>query len=113
MLAFEADSRQVRLWYANAGYQTHIGQLVTVWTLHISHGGLSSLAPTSAPLFTSIFPERERHCHILFHQNGDPGTVCKRPYKCKDTQTVSGLMTLRNFTDGGYDVDNGKILVCV
>ncbi|KAF2112935.1 hypothetical protein BDV96DRAFT_497013 [Lophiotrema nucula] len=113
MIGDDTGAVTVRLWYANPDYETHLGQLVTVWTMHISHGEQSSLAPNAAPLFTSIFPERERSCHIVFHQNSDNGTMCKKPYRCKDTQTIPGLMTLRNFTDGGYDVDYCKVLVCV
>jgi hypothetical protein len=103
----------IRLWYANTEYKVHIGQLVTIWTVHIHHGEQTSLAPTAAPLFTSIFPERERSCHIMLHENGDNGTMFKKPFGLKDTGALPSLMTVKNFRDGGYDVDNCKVLVCV
>ncbi|KAF2259306.1 hypothetical protein CC78DRAFT_74412 [Lojkania enalia] len=103
----------VKLWYAKTAYKLHLGQLVTVWTVHISHGGNAFLVPASTPLYTSIFPERERSCHIMFHENSDNGTMCKKPYGCKDLEALPGLMTVKNFTDGGYDVDDCKVLVCV
>jgi hypothetical protein len=104
---------QVRLWYAHIEYKIRLGQIVTVWTVHISQGEQASLAPTAAPLFTSIFPERERSCHIKFCDDAEDGTLYKRPYGCEETEVLPGLMTLKNFTDGGHGVEDCKLLVCV
>jgi hypothetical protein len=50
----------------------------------------------------------------MLHENSDNGTMCKKPYGWKsETQSLPGLMTVKNFTDGGYDVDDCKVLVCV
>ncbi|KAF2825825.1 hypothetical protein CC86DRAFT_467442 [Ophiobolus disseminans] len=104
----------VRLWYNNIIYDIRLGQLVTVWTVHVSNSSEhNSLAPSTAPLFTSIFPEGERNCHFMIHINSDNGTQFKRPFNCKDSKALPGLMTLKSFTDGGYDVDDVKLLVCV
>jgi hypothetical protein len=103
----------IRLWYANTEYKVHIGQLVTVWTVHIHRGEQASLAPTDVALFTSIFPERERSCHIMLHENIDNGTMFKRPFGWNDTKLLHGLMTVKNFTKGGFEVDDCKVLVCV
>jgi hypothetical protein len=103
----------IRLWYANTEYKVHIGQLVTVWIVHIHRGEQASLAPTDVALFTSIFPERERSCHIILHENSDNGTMFKRPFGWKDTEPLPGLMTVKNFTKGGFEVDDCKVLVCV
>ncbi|KAF3032828.1 hypothetical protein E8E12_004576 [Didymella heteroderae] len=114
MLADDTGVLTVRLWYANARYRLRLGQLVTVWTVHVSNSSEhNALAPNSAPLFTTIFPEGERHCHIMVHENSDGGTLFRRPFNCKDSRALPGLMTLRSFTDGGYDVDEPKLLVCV
>ncbi|KAF2659653.1 hypothetical protein K491DRAFT_755187 [Lophiostoma macrostomum CBS 122681] len=114
MVADDTGALTVRLWYANTDYKVRLGQLVTIWTVHVSHGEQASLAPAAAPLFTSIFPERERSCHIMLHENSDNGTMCKKPYGwTSDTQSLPGLMTVKNFTDGGYDVNDCKVLVCV
>ncbi|KAF2190203.1 hypothetical protein K469DRAFT_25482 [Zopfia rhizophila CBS 207.26] len=113
IVADDTGALTVRLWYANIEYKLRLGQLVSIWTVHVSHGEHGSLAPSTAPLFTSIFPERERSCHIMAHEDSDDGTMCKRPYGCKDAQALPGLMTIKDFADGGYDVDDCKVLVCV
>ncbi|KAF2705896.1 hypothetical protein K504DRAFT_413870, partial [Pleomassaria siparia CBS 279.74] len=112
-VADDTGALTVRLWYANTEYKVRLGQLITVWTVHISHGGQASLAPSAAPLFTSIFPERERHCYIMLHEKSDDETMFKTPFGWKDSQPLSGLMTVKNFMDGGYDVEDCKVLVCV
>ncbi|KAI9695113.1 MAG: hypothetical protein M1820_008881 [Bogoriella megaspora] len=103
----------VRLWYANMEYGLRIGQLVSVWTPHVSWGSNSSLSGNASGLFISVFPERDRSCHFMVHENSDDSTVCKAPVGYKKGQPLPGLMTLKNFIDGGYDVDDGKLLTCV
>jgi hypothetical protein len=104
----------VRLWYASTIYRIRLGQLITLWTVHVSNSSEhNSLAPSNAPLFTSMFPEGERNCHFMIHENSDDGTQFKQPFNCKDTRVLEGLMTLKSFTDGGYDIDEPKLLVCV
>ncbi|KAH7384318.1 hypothetical protein DE146DRAFT_622816 [Phaeosphaeria sp. MPI-PUGE-AT-0046c] len=104
----------VRLWYNNSLYSIRLGQLVTVWTVHVSNSSEHNrLAPSTAPLFTSIFPEGERSCHLMVHENSDNGTQFKRPFNCLDTKELPSLMTLRSFTDGGYDIEEPRLLVCI
>lgn len=113
-LADDTGILTVRLWYNNSTYSIRLGQLVTVWTVHISNSSEhNSLAPSTAPLFTSIFPEGERNCHFMIHENSDDGTQFKRPLNCRDTKKLPGLMTLKSFTDGGYDIDEPTLLVCI
>ncbi|ORY19497.1 hypothetical protein BCR34DRAFT_620953 [Clohesyomyces aquaticus] len=113
LVADETGAMTVRLWYATIDYKARIGQLVTIWTVHVSHGESNSLAPSSAPLFTSIFPERERSCYIMLHENSDDGIMCKTPSGYRDSQSIPGLITVKNFADGGYDIYDCKLLVCV
>lgn len=114
MIADDTGAMTVRLWYAKAQHNIRLGQLVTVWTVHVSLGSeASSLAPSAAPLFTSIFPEGERNCHFMVHERSDCGSMFKRPFRGRDSEVLPGLMTLKNFTDGGFDVDDCKLLVCV
>jgi hypothetical protein len=114
MLADDTGAMTVRLWYANTDYSVRLGQLVTVWTVHVSQSSEHiNLAPSAAPLFTTIFPEGERNCHFMVHARSDDGTMFKRPFGVRDSRPLPGLMTLRNFTDGGYDIDECKLLVCV
>jgi hypothetical protein len=49
----------------------------------------------------------------MIHESSDDRTLCTRPYNCRDTDVLPGLMTLKNFAGGGYDVDACKVLVCV
>ncbi|KAF2453617.1 hypothetical protein BDY21DRAFT_292851 [Lineolata rhizophorae] len=103
----------VRLWYARTPYHLYLGLLVSVWTPHISNGEPGSLAPPSAPFVTSIFPERDRGCHFMVHKNSDDGTLYNAPLRYQVRRPLGGLMTLKSFTDGGYEVEGAKILVCV
>ncbi|KAF2762669.1 hypothetical protein EJ05DRAFT_495538 [Pseudovirgaria hyperparasitica] len=103
----------VRLWYAKTVYTLRLGQLVSVWTQHISNGDHASLAPSNAPLFASVFPERERLCHIMVHVRSDDGRLCKIPKGYIEGQHLSKLMTLRSYLDGGHEVEEGRVLVCV
>ena len=111
-LVDDTGAMTVRLWYANTawGARLKLGMLATVWTVHVSRGGSErvNLAPVAAPLFTTIFPEGEKSCHFAVHE-GDEGTMFKRPFGVRE----SNLMTLKNFIDGGYDVDGCRLLVCV
>lgn len=71
------------------------------------------MSSASAPLFASLFPERDRSCHLMIHENSDDGTMLKRPLGHRDGRQMADLMTLQNFVDGGYDVVGAKILVVV
>jgi len=103
----------VRLWYADRNYNLQLGKLVTLWTCHVSSGGPSNLAAPSAPLFVSMFPERDRSCHFMLHDQGDDDLRCRLPLGHREGQPLSGLMTLKNFMEGGNEVINCKIIVCV
>ena len=90
----------------------------------------SSSMMQNAALMTSIFvrakgnntiislliyrkPERDKSCYLLVQENSDDGTLCKTPLGYKEGKELKGLMTLKNFIDGGHEVSDGKILVCV
>jgi hypothetical protein len=79
----------------------------------VSNGELGNMSSASAPLFASLFPERDRSCHLMVHENSDHGTMFKRPLGHREGRQMSDLMTLQNFIDGGYDVVGAKILVVV
>ncbi|KAF2838088.1 hypothetical protein M501DRAFT_992963 [Patellaria atrata CBS 101060] len=113
MVRDDTGATMVKLWYANMQYQLRLGHLVTIWTPHISNSEAGSLALPTAPLYTSIFPERDRCCHIMIHENSDDGILCKTPLGYRDGHELTGLMTLNNFIQGGYDVSDSRILVCV
>ena len=62
---------------------------------------------------TSIFPERDNTCYIMVQENSDDGTLCKMPIGHEAGKQLSGLMTLKAFIEGGHEVIESKILVCV
>lgn len=49
----------------------------------------------------------------MVQENCDDGALCKTPRDSQDGKQLTGLMTLKNFAEGGYEVTDGKILVCV
>ncbi|KAK4546884.1 hypothetical protein LTR36_001616 [Oleoguttula mirabilis] len=103
----------VRFWFAAHQPNIRLGSLVSIWTTHVSNGENGTLSSTAAPLFVSLFPERDRGCHLMLHQNSDDGNMYTKPLGFRAGQPLPGLMTLQNFIDGGYDVVDAKILVVV
>lgn len=49
----------------------------------------------------------------MTHENSDQGVLCKTPLGYREGQALARLMTLKNFVDGGYDVIDGRMLLCV
>ena len=104
---------QVRLFYAKVIYPLRIGLLVSIWAPHVSNAQSSSLTPQQASLITSIFPERENSSYFMIQNRSDEGVLCKTPLGYREGKPLVGLITLQNFIDGGYEVAQSKILVCV
>ena len=105
----------MKLWYAKVDYFLRLGLLVSIWTPHISHldpepGSLTVRHPS---LVTSIFPERDNTCYILVQEKSDEGVMCKTPLGYRDSSQLDGLITLKSFIEGGHELADGKILVCV
>jgi hypothetical protein len=71
------------------------------------------MSSAGAPLFVSLFPRRDRNCHVMVHQNSDDGKMFDRPLGFREGVPLDRLMTVENFLDGGYDVTDGRILVVV
>ncbi|KAF2104784.1 hypothetical protein NA57DRAFT_29494 [Rhizodiscina lignyota] len=103
----------IRLWYANPLPALRLGHLVTIWTSHISNSEHGTFTSSTAPLFTSIFPERDRGCHLMLHEASDDGNLCKAPLGYRPGRPLRDLITLKNFIDGGYDIVGSRILVAV
>ena len=94
-------------------YNLRLGHLVSIWTPHVSNGEHGALAISDAPLFTSIFPERDKACHFVVQENDDQGVLFKSPLEYSEGNALPELMTLNNFANGGFDVPNARVLVCV
>ncbi|KAK3068632.1 hypothetical protein LTR53_013649 [Teratosphaeriaceae sp. CCFEE 6253] len=103
----------VRLWYAERMLPLRLGSLVSIWTNHISNGENGTLSSTSAPLYASLFPERDRSCHLMLHEHSDDGSMYRKPLGFRKGLPLTGLITLQNFIDGGYDIVDARILVVV
>lgn len=109
---------QVKLHYAKVDYGLRLGLLVSVWTPHVSHADTSassSLTVPDAALVTSIFPERENSsCIEVREESEGGGGLCKTStdIRCKGKQ-LPGLITLKNYIEGGHEVAVAKVLVCV
>ena len=79
----------------------------------VSNGENGTLSSSSAPLFASLFPERDRSCHLMVHENSDNGAMYRTPLGYREGRPLSGVMALQNFIDGGHDVIDAKILLVV
>lgn len=49
----------------------------------------------------------------MVHDNSDDNTLCVSPLGYREGFSLSGLMPLQSFVEGGYDVADAKILVVV
>ena len=94
-------------------YKLRLGQLVYVWTPHISSTDADPLISQHVRLVTSIFPERDKSCYFSVEGSCEDETLYRMPMGYEDGKQLAGLMTLRNFIEGGHEVADGKILVCV
>jgi len=73
----------------------------------------NNLSVSTAPLLVNIFPERDRSCHFMIHETSDAGKQCKVPLGYEDGQSLSKLVTLNDYLNGGHELDGVRILVCV
>ncbi|OTA70175.1 hypothetical protein K449DRAFT_441590 [Hypoxylon sp. EC38] len=110
----------VKLYYVNAtDYQLLFGQRVTIWTTFIgeSSGTGSGNIPFCAST-TALYPGRNGATHIIIQSDvpdSDGYHILRRPLECnsKEYEYLPALMTLKAFLSTGYDLGEGKILVCV
>ena len=82
-------------------------------TRPVSNGENGTLSSACAPLFTSLFPERDRTCHLMVHANSDTGQLFTTPLGYRPRRPLEGVMTLQNFVDGGFEVIDARIVVVV
>lgn len=104
---------QVKLWYAAVDYNLRLGLLVSIWTPHLSNAESSSLTVQDGSLVTSIFPERDNSCYLMVQEQSDEGVMCKTPLGYRDGKQLDRLMALKNFIEGGHELTDATILVCV
>ncbi|KAL8734632.1 MAG: hypothetical protein Q9181_003132, partial [Wetmoreana brouardii] len=106
----------VLLWYAKVDYHLLLGQLVQLWTTRISNLEASrdgiSTSPDTVHAAT-LHPERDHKCCFKAQTAVDDGILFKKPLSYIDGNQLAGLMTLKNYIEGGHEVADGKVLVCV
>lgn len=104
---------QVKLYFARQPYALKLGLLVTIYTPFVSETSSirSNIVIPDAPLATNIFPGRDASVHMVFH--GLTTIDCRTPLRYTPGAELEGLITLKSFLDGGNEIANAKILVCV
>ncbi|KAI4121603.1 MAG: hypothetical protein LQ338_006274 [Usnochroma carphineum] len=114
LLRDDSGTIMVRLWYAKVEYQLRLGQLVSLWTTHVSHlePGEHTTAQTAA-YATTIFPERDNRCYVMVQEDSTEGQRFNTPLGYSSDKQLPGLLTLQSFINGGHEVPNAKVLVCV
>ncbi|KAL8709560.1 MAG: hypothetical protein Q9220_005652 [cf. Caloplaca sp. 1 TL-2023] len=107
----------VKLWFSKVDYHLRLGQETTVWTTLITSidYGWGGLAARSQPdgRATTIFPERDRNCYLMAHTDNDDGTRFRIPLGYCDGKELACMMTLKAFIEGGHEVPEAKVLICV
>lgn len=103
----------VRLCYSKYEYNLRLGQRVTVWTTHISSGNRHNFSAALPTIHIDLFPECQQYCHFSVHDESDGPTQCRAPLGFETAQNMKSLMTLKNYVDGGWEVDDAKIMVVV
>ncbi|KAI0878137.1 hypothetical protein GGS24DRAFT_509161 [Hypoxylon argillaceum] len=100
-------------------YQPRLGQRITVWATAISSGNQAEIRHIPyCSVATTIYPARNKETHIEFHIDevgSDDDRLLRCPLEVNTQQYdyLPGLMTLKSFLASGYDLAEGKILVCV
>ncbi|KAL8964272.1 MAG: hypothetical protein Q9183_004567 [Haloplaca sp. 2 TL-2023] len=103
----------VRLWYAKHDYQLRLGQLVSIWMTHISNVERQWDGPVVANHATTLHPERDSKCCFMIETDNDDGSLYRSPLGSTNGHQLEGLVTLKNYFDGGHDIEGTKVLVCV
>lgn len=105
---------QVKLYFINRPYTLNLGLLFTIWTPYIGTiVNSKNFIILNAPNTTSIFPGREGSVHIVIHENSDKGETCRIPLGYSKGNALPGLMTLKSFIAGGYELNDIRVLGCV
>ncbi|KEQ96193.1 hypothetical protein AUEXF2481DRAFT_4437 [Aureobasidium subglaciale EXF-2481] len=90
-------------------YEPQLGQLVAIWATYIANGDKGSFPCAVAPLYIKIFPEKDKSSHIrILDVDESTDLLCRKPIDHE-----YGLMSLKNFIQGGFEVKDSKVLVVV
>ncbi|KAJ8128998.1 hypothetical protein O1611_g4631 [Lasiodiplodia mahajangana] len=109
----------IKLYCSASKYQPLLGQRITVWATSICTGNRAEIQHIPyCSVATTIYPARNRETHIEFHTDeagseDDLSLRCPLEASIQHYDYLPGLMTLKSFLASGYDLSEGKILVCV
>lgn len=111
---------QVKLYFIKASdFQPLLGQRVTFWTTYISEASAGDIGyiPFCSSA-TKLYPGRNGASFIILHTDSpgsDGDRIMRCPLECnlKENDYLPGLMILKAFLATGYDMGEGKVLVCV
>ena len=66
----------------------------------------------TAPLFVSLFPERDRSCHLVVHED-DSHERCRMPLGLRRKLPFEKPFTLQSYIDGAHKISDARVLVVV
>ncbi|KAI0601365.1 hypothetical protein F4775DRAFT_589582 [Biscogniauxia sp. FL1348] len=111
----------IKLYHSHSNlsaYQLLLGQRITIWATYISdkQNGIEPIPFCFSA--TTIHPGINKATHIVFHVDqigSDDDRSLRRPIEADIGQHsyLPDLMTLKAFLSSGYDLGEGRILVCV
>lgn len=123
---------QVQLYFHDQVYEIYLGQLVSIYTDHVSkwkvHNKKESAAVNESQtlkgdgfptLCVSMSPEKHLTEQIVLHESTEfQATACRLPLNWKGTRgSILGLVSLKSFlmrsSQPASDGANPRILVCV
>lgn len=104
----DTGTMMIRLWYAEVHYDLLLGQLVSLWTSHIS-----PLTEHGASHITTIFPERDNSCNFMVLADKDRDMLFKKPLGYTTGKQLTGLTNLRALINGGHEIADCRVIVCV
>ena len=98
--------------YSKFEYRLKLGQVVTIFTSRVSSDDSGGMLTASA-LSVNLFPEREKTSHVAVHGDSNQIAQSKHQLSIDYSQQKKSLMTLKSFTDGGWEVTDARIIVIV
>jgi hypothetical protein len=103
----------VKLWYDKVSFEPRFGQLLSIWTVHVAAHDPTTLSSTNPYPFITIFPEVETSCHVKTLEGEEYAPVCRQPIGLNTEGRLLGLMTLRDFINGGSELAGSKVLLAI
>ncbi|KAK5448088.1 hypothetical protein LTS15_009112 [Exophiala xenobiotica] len=121
ILKDETGEILVNLWFLDTRFNVILNHIVTIWTTYCS--STSNISPQTnsrtltAPLCTSLFPERNVGCGLRIFRNDSqllsPADSELRSRVARGLDCWDAITSLESFIGGDASTENVQILVCV